>query len=94
MNILYLIGNGFDVAQGLKTRYPDFYGSYKQTAPINDEERRIIASIDNNVEKWSDMEVALGVFTKEVNSAAGFIERQFLLTNMCHLLGRKRPQLT
>ena len=74
MNILYLIGNGFDVAQGLKTRYPDFYGSYKQTAPINDEERRIIASIDNNVEKWSDMEAALGVFTKEVNSAAGFID--------------------
>ena len=25
MNILYLIGNGFDLAQGLKTSYNDFY---------------------------------------------------------------------
>lgn len=74
MNILYLIGNGFDVAQGLKTRYPDFYGSYKQTDPINDAERRIIASIDDDVEKWSDMEAALGAFTKEVNSVMDFID--------------------
>lgn len=28
MNILYLIGNGFDLAQGLKTKYTDFYPYY------------------------------------------------------------------
>ena len=73
MNILYLIGNGFDVAQGLKTRYPDFYRSYKQSSPVNEEERRIIVSIDNSIEQWSDLEKALGLFTKEVNSIDGFI---------------------
>lgn len=73
MNILYFIGNGFDVAQGLKTRYPDFYRSYKQSSPVNEEERKIIASIDDSKEKWSDLEIALGLFTKEVNSVDGFI---------------------
>lgn len=28
--LLYLIGNGFDLKMGLKTRYSDFYDWYKQ----------------------------------------------------------------
>lgn len=27
MRILYLIGNGFDLAQGINTRYSDFYAA-------------------------------------------------------------------
>ena len=25
MNVLYILGNGFDKAQGMKTSYPEFY---------------------------------------------------------------------
>ena len=28
MNVTYLIGNGFDIACGLKTRYVDFVNEY------------------------------------------------------------------
>jgi len=28
MNIIYIIGNGFDINLGLKTRYVDFYKWY------------------------------------------------------------------
>ncbi len=28
MNILYILGNGFDINLGLKTRYSDFYKYY------------------------------------------------------------------
>ena len=28
MNITFLIGNGFDIKLGLKTRYTDFYPTY------------------------------------------------------------------
>lgn len=72
MNIVYLIGNGFDVAQGLKTRYPDFYKSYKRSVPVNEEERMIIASIDEKEAHWSNMERALGQFTKDIDDAESF----------------------
>lgn len=35
MNILYLIGNGFDVSLGMKTRYADFYDAYCAQAEEN-----------------------------------------------------------
>ncbi|MBK7465948.1 MAG: hypothetical protein IPJ43_03540 [Saprospiraceae bacterium] len=31
MEILYIIGNGFDINLGMKTRYSDFYTYYKTT---------------------------------------------------------------
>lgn len=75
MNVVYLIGNGFDLAQDLKTSYRDFYNkSYKSSHPVNLVERRIIESITENVENWSDLECALGMFTNEVNDADGFAE--------------------
>ena len=74
MNIVYLIGNGFDLAQDLKTSYKEFYKSYKSSHPVNEIERRIIESITENVENWSDLERSLGTFTNEVNDADGFAE--------------------
>ena len=35
MNILYLIGNGFDLNLGLPTRYSDFLEYYFNRAPLN-----------------------------------------------------------
>ena len=74
MNIVYLIGNGFDLAQGLKTSYQDFYGSYKKSEPINEVEEKIISSITDNVETWSNLEKRLGSFTKELEGVEGFAE--------------------
>lgn len=74
MNIVYLIGNGFDLAQNLKTSYPDFYKSYKDSKPVNEVEKRIISSISDNVETWSNLEKRLGSLTKELKGVEGFAE--------------------
>ena len=74
MNIVYLIGNGFDLAQDLETSYPDFYKSYKDSKPVNEVEKRIISSITDNVETWSNLEKRLGSFTKELKGVEGFDE--------------------
>lgn len=67
MRVLYLIGNGFDLAQGIKTRYSDFYEAKIKSLP---EEESIIGklrnSITENTETWSDMEKGLGRFTAEM----------------------------
>jgi hypothetical protein len=35
MNILFLIGNGFDLNLGMKTRYVDFYNYYISNTSLN-----------------------------------------------------------
>lgn len=74
MNILYLIGNGFDLAQGAKTCYPAFYKEYVNSAPVNDVEKGIIDEIREDIVTWSYMEYALGKFTAKVSDAEAFTE--------------------
>ncbi|WP_420387231.1 AbiH family protein [Roseivirga sp.] len=74
MNVVYIIGNGFDLNLGLKTRYSDFYPFYKDV----ENESRIIKelkkSIDSNIENWSDLELALGKYTKNIKTTEEFDE--------------------
>lgn len=73
MNILYLIGNGFDLAQGLKTSYQDFYKYLKEQTPKNQVEAQMIEQVTGDeCEKWSDLEYALGQFTKDVSDKTHF----------------------
>ncbi|MBC2172949.1 AbiH family protein [Listeria booriae] len=58
MNITFLVGNGFDIQQGLDTRYTDFYQS------IEAEENQFYREIEKNPDNWSDFEYALGEYTK------------------------------
>lgn len=72
MNIVYLIGNGFDLNLGLKTRYSDFYDYYKT---IPSEEEVIIAlkkSIDKDINTWADLELQLGKYTEKLNTQDEF----------------------
>lgn len=79
MNILYLIGNGFDLRLGLPTRYADFLEYYKGQAPklgadrsqqaetIKKYKERFFAEMaereERGEEQWKDLEIALGKFT-------------------------------
>lgn len=62
--ITFLIGNGFDLNVGLKTRYKDFYEYYSRENP-ND---FIARSINNNYEYWSDLEIGLGKYTSKIKA--------------------------
>lgn len=68
MNILYIIGNGFDLAQGMNTSYPDFYKYLESIngSPLLEQMKK---DINDNKKYWSDMEAALGNFTVNVNTS-------------------------
>lgn len=59
MYITFLIGNGFDINLGLKTRYSDFYDYYMNLA---DKDSIILSWMkeDKNKETWADLETTLG----------------------------------
>lgn len=81
MNILYIIGNGFDLAQGMKTRYADFYPYYLKCKSPNKAVELLKKEIKENIGDWSDMEIALGKFTKKVDSEDEFVEMYFDLSD-------------
>ena len=58
MTHLYIIGNGFDIFTGLKTRYVDFRYWLKNNNPFIFENME--AAYDMDVEWWNDYEVQLG----------------------------------
>lgn len=69
MNILYIIGNGFDINLGLKTSYQDFYNYYIGLPSSNN----VIAKLKEHLTAyryttWADMELGLGHYTREVGS--------------------------
>ncbi len=67
MNIVYIIGNGFDKAQGMKTSYPEFYQYLMKTecSPLLEMMKK---EIKEDTKLWSDMEEALGVFASKVKT--------------------------
>lgn len=77
MNITFFIGNGFDIAQGLKTKYKDFYQFYLE------EERNphdcISEKIDLEDPNWSDLEEMLGKLFGESKDIGSFLRAKVIL---------------
>ena len=69
-NILFLIGNGFDLNLGLNTKYSDVSHIYiEKYTETNDEDiQNFIKELKNNKEKWADFEIAMGKYTENFNS--------------------------
>lgn len=64
MNITFLIGNGFDVGVGLKSKFKDFFPIYKILSENKDEEiKKFSEDINKDIDTWSDFESALGDYT-------------------------------
>ena len=74
MNIVFFIGNGFDINLGLKTSYQDFYKYYKKQKSTSDAVSVFKNAIDPTHETWSDLEQALGKFTSSLNNKQEFFE--------------------
>lgn len=81
MNILYILGNGFDKAQGMATSYPEFYEylvkNVKNGSALLD---KMKAKITEDTVLWSDMESGLGEFTIATNNAEEFDDFYFELS--------------
>ena len=77
MNVVFLLGNGFDLQLGLKTRYEHFYEYYKKQPSTN----QLVADVKGQINdylngkdsdlpsvNWADLELALGQYTSVLQS--------------------------
>lgn len=72
MQILYIIGNGFDLNIGMKTSYKDFFDHYKSKESPNKNVENLKKNISENYNNWSDLEIALGRYTNELKTLEEF----------------------
>ncbi|MCD7939274.1 MAG: bacteriophage abortive infection AbiH family protein [Bacteroides intestinalis] len=110
MNIVYLIGNGFDINLGLKTQYCDFYSYYIQS-PHSDKSNPNIGKLKDELKsflqkdpelccqkeyvKWADLEIALGKYTKEFNSIDDFQAIYYdLYDNLADYIEQEEARIT
>ncbi len=85
MNITFLLGNGFDIGLGLKTRYEDFYDEYSKHRPEDNENIRAFKDVlkgrkschEEKISDWSDFEKAFGEHSSEfeIKQKLKYIER-------------------
>lgn len=70
MNVLYILGNGFDKAMGMNTSYPEFYQYLMgNTENCSDLMQQLKRDIKADKKLWSDMEIAFGQFTSKMKTA-------------------------
>ena len=70
MRILYLIGNGFDIAMGLKTGYQEFYDHYLAQKSSNPAVAKLKDYLKTErYSTWADLEKGLGSYTAKVDSS-------------------------
>lgn len=82
MNIVHIIGNGFDLNQGLPTSYAHFYEFYFQLVPQEKDTevvrkmRELLAKklYDKRTDRWSDLEKTLGEVAAEFDSVEEYAE--------------------
>lgn len=74
MNVLFILGNGFDKAQGLATSYPEFYDAYKKIKPDSELEARLQREIQSDYETWADLEEGLGKYSAQFTDVNEFRE--------------------
>ena len=65
MNLLFVLGNGFDLQLGLPTSYHDFYQYYVNTPSSSEAIARLKDEISADQQNWSDLELALGKITAD-----------------------------
>jgi hypothetical protein len=83
MNITYLIGNGFDIACGLKTRYVDFIQTYLTSDNDDKDIREFKSNIEQDLCTWADAEYAFGALTEKIVNVKKF--RKYFRDFLYHL---------
>ena len=73
--ILFIIGNGFDLGLGMKTRYEDVYDGYIHTSPKSQAIEAFKAELSKRkpYDKWSDFEMGMAEYARTVSTEDEFI---------------------
>lgn len=93
MNILFLIGNGFDINLGLETSYNDFYNYYVNQESKNDLIKKLKKTIKLDKNLWSDLELKFGKYTDELQNYEEFNEcYNDISKNLSNFIGIKESE--
>jgi hypothetical protein len=74
MNIVYIIGNGFDMNLKLNTNYKSFYKYYKTIEAKTELIKNLKEDISSGITDWSDLELAFGAYTVKLEDIKQFDE--------------------
>ena len=74
MNVLFILGNGFDKAQGLATSYQEFYDDYRKVKSDSELEDRLKKEIQSDYQTWADLEEGLGKYAAQFTDVNTFRE--------------------
>jgi len=91
MNIVFILGNGFDLNIGLNTSYLDFYSFYKNTPSSTSLIKKFKNEISADLENWSDLEKSFGEYTSKLNSKNEFFEVFYdVVDNLSEFIGQQQ----
>ena len=75
MNVTFLIGNGFDLNLGLKTKYTDFIKSYVKSDKLDSREiedfKKDLLKDKRNFNLWANAEIEMGRYSVEIAEKYG-----------------------
>lgn len=75
MNILYIIGNGLDIAHHMKTSYQDFFENYLTLASSDADIIKMKKNIDQHkYETWADLEIGMGAYARQCDDKVVFLK--------------------
>lgn len=64
MNITFLIGNGFDLGLGVRSKFRNFFPEYvKKSKNKKDDIKQLSEQIGSDYDTWSDFEIQMGRYT-------------------------------
>ena len=90
MNIVHIVGNGFDLNLNLETSYKHFYDYYIGIKSKSSNVEFLKKEIKTNSYNWSDLEISLGEFTNKIISVDEFeVIRQDIVLNLSNYLKLK-----
>lgn len=98
MNITFLIGNGFDVGLGLKSKFTEFFPEYVKNSTNKDANIKMLSEkIGPNYKTWADFEIQMGKYTGDFDPKdSKIILEQFrdFETDFMEYLKREEGHLT
>ena len=75
MNILYIIGNGLDIAHHMKTSYQDFFKYYLGQVTVDKDILAMKRDINNHrYETWADLEMGMGAYSSQCANKDVFLK--------------------
>lgn len=100
MRLLLVLGNGFDLNLGMPTSYRHFLKYFMDSSAYDSSDNiiKLKSLINQNYDKWSDLELALGEASSQFDNADDYIEAveiisQAIYVYLSEVANRFEPRL-